>query len=141
MTTRLLSAWWSCSLSDLGLEHGAVLEDGDGGHVGQGLRGVDVLLSHLPRVGVEEVEGPDDRAPQAHGQGVHRVEAGGERLRREQRPPTVDRREVLVHDRRAGAVAVEARALLGLQLEQLQHAHGFAGRGHHSELPIRAPRA
>ena len=67
-------------VDDLGLERGAVLEDGDGGDVGEGLGGVDVGLSHLARLGVEQVEGADDGAPQPHGQGVHRVEAGGERL-------------------------------------------------------------
>ena len=51
---------------------------------------------------------------------------------RGQRPSAVG--EVLVHDGLAGAEAVEARALLGLQLEQLQHAHRLAGRGHHPQI-------
>ena len=53
---------------------------------------------------------------------------------RGQRPSTVG--QVLVHDRLAGAVAVEARAFLGLQLEQLQHAHGLAGGGHHPQVAV-----
>ena len=36
-------------VDDLGLERGAVLEDGDGGDVGERLGGVDVGLSHLAR--------------------------------------------------------------------------------------------
>ena len=70
------------------------------------------------------------------GKRVHRVEAGGERLGRESGPAAVDRGQVLVHDRLAGAVAVEAGAFLGLQLEQLQHAHGLAGGGHHPQVAV-----
>ena len=51
-------------------------------------------------------------------------------------PAAVDRGQVVVHDRLAGAVAVEAGAFLGLQLEQLQHAHGLAGRGHHPQVAV-----
>ena len=87
--------------------------------------------SHLARVGVEQVEGADDGAAQPHGQRVHRMEPGGERLGREPGPAAVDGGEVLVHDRLAGAVAVEARAFLGLQFEQLQDAHRLARGGHH----------
>ena len=100
-------------VEDLRLERGAVLEDGDGGDVGERLGGVDVGSPHLARLDVEQVEGADDRAAQAHRQRVHRVEAGGERLGGEAGPAAVDGRQVLVHDRLAGAVAVEARALPG----------------------------
>ena len=37
MTTRLLRAWLSCSLTTLGLVYGPLLQDGDGRHVGQRL--------------------------------------------------------------------------------------------------------
>jgi hypothetical protein len=89
---------------------------------------------NLPRLDVKQVEGADHGASQSHGQGVHRVEAGGERFGREAGPAAVDRGQVLVHHRLAGAVAVEAGAFLGLQFEQFQHPHGLAGGGHHPEV-------
>ena len=71
---------------------GGALEDGDGGHIGYRLGGGDVGVSHLARLDVKQVEGADHGASQPHGQGVHRVEAGGERLgRKGQRPLTVAR--------------------------------------------------
>jgi hypothetical protein len=42
----------------------------------------------------------------------------------------------LVHDRLAAAVAVQARAFLGLQLEQFQDPHGLSGGGHHPQVPV-----
>ena len=42
----------------------------------------------------------------------------------------------MVHHRPAAAVAVQAGAFPGLQLEQFQHAHGLAGGGHHPQLAI-----
>ena len=36
----------------------------------------------------------------------------------------------------AGAVAVQARTLLGLDLEELEHAHGLARRGHHPQVAV-----
>ena len=48
MTTRLLSAWWSCSFTSLGVAGGVVVEDGDGGDVGEGLGRGDVGLRPAP---------------------------------------------------------------------------------------------
>jgi hypothetical protein len=62
------------------------------------------------------------------------VEAGGERFGREAGPAAVDRGQVLVQDWLAGAVTVQARAFLGLQLKELQDPHGFAGGGHHPQV-------
>ena len=56
---------------DVGLAGGAVLEDGDRGDVGQRPGGDDVGFVQLPLLGLEEVEGADGHAPQAHGEGVH----------------------------------------------------------------------
>ena len=60
------------------------------------------------------------------------------RLAREPRPAGVYFGEVLVHDRLAAAVTVQARAFLRLQLEQLQDPHGLAGGGHHPQVAIRS---
>ncbi len=115
-----------------------MLQDRDGRDVGEGLGGVDVGLPHLTRLEMEQVEGADDRAPQPHRQGMDGVEASGERLRREVGPAVVAGEQVLVHDRDAGAVAVEARALSSLELEQLEHAHGLGRRSHHAQLAVRS---
>ena len=66
---------------------------------------------------------------------------GVEGLGREARPAAVRGGQVLVHDRLAGAVAVEARSFLGLELEQLEQAHRLARRGHHPQLAVRGRRA
>ena len=44
--------------------------------------------------------------------------------------------EVLVHDRLAAAVTVQAGTFLGLQLEQFQEPHGLAGGGHHPQVAV-----
>ena len=123
-------------VEDLNLRRGAVLKDGDGGDVGERLGRVDVCLAHLPWVDVEQVEGTDDGAAQPHRQRVDRVEAGGQRFGHKSGPAPVDRGEVLVDDCLARPVAVEARAFLRLQLEQLQQAHGLAGRSHDSQVTV-----
>ena len=52
-------------------------------------------------------------------------------------PAAIGAGQVLIHDWLARVVAVEARAFLGLQFEQLQHAHGFARGGHDPQVAIR----
>jgi len=42
--------------------------------------------------------------------------------------------ETVVDDGLAGSVAVRARTLRFLQLEELQQAHGLTGGGHHQQL-------
>jgi hypothetical protein len=120
----------------LSLEGGAVLEDGDGGDVGERLGGLDVRLSHRPRLDVKQVEGTEDSAAQPHGQRVYGVEAGGERFGGESGPAAVEGGQFLVHDWLPCPIAVEARAFLRLQLEQLQHAHSLAGGRHHPQVAV-----
>ena len=54
----------------------------------------------------------------------------------EPRPAPGAGAQVLVLDPLAGAVGVQAGPFLGLQLEDLQHPHRFAGRGHQAQLPV-----
>ncbi len=115
---------------------GAVLEYRNRGHVGEGLSRVHVSLTHGSRLGVEKVERADDPAPQPHRQSMDGVEAGGERLGREARPPVARGDQVLVDHRLTGAEAVQARAVLRLDLEQLEHAHGLARGGHHPQVAV-----
>ena len=64
-------------VEELGVERGAVLEDGDGGDVGERLRGDDVVVAQGACREAEQVEDADDVAAQAHRDGV-----GGEEARR-----------------------------------------------------------
>jgi hypothetical protein len=52
---------------ELGLAGGSVMNDGDGGHIGQSLGGCDVTLFHGTLVGSEKAQGPDGDAAQTHG--------------------------------------------------------------------------
>jgi hypothetical protein len=58
-------------VDDLGLDRGAVLEHGDGGDVGHGLRRGDVCGPHQARIDVEKVESADYSTTQSHRQCVH----------------------------------------------------------------------
>ena len=87
----------------------------------------------ISRLYVKQVEGADHGASQSHGQGVHRVEAGGERFGREAGPAAVDRGQVLVHDRLAGAVAVEAGPSWDCSSNSSSIC-AFAGGGHHPQV-------
>ena len=123
-------------VEDLGFKRGAVLEDGDGSDVGQGLGRLDVGATHISRLDVEQVEGADDRAPQPHGQGMDGVETGGKGLSSETGPAARGHGEVCLDGRLAASVTVEARSFFGLQLEELQYPHGFAGGSHDPQLAV-----
>ena len=93
--------------------------------------------SSAPGFGVEEVQRPDHLGTQPHRHRVYRGEAdlggGGGEPR-----PAAGGGQVGDRDRLAGAEAVHARPLVGLQLEQLQQPGAFGGRGHHLQrvLPV-----
>jgi hypothetical protein len=123
-------------VQELGLLRFSLLKDGDCGDISEGLGALHVHPSHFVRVAAEQVEGTYDGAPQPHGQGLDRAKAGGERLSGELGPTGADHGEVGSQDRGTAAVAVEARAFLGLQFEQFQHSHGLAGGSHHPQLAV-----
>ena len=52
---------------ELGLTGGPVMNDGNGGDIGQRLGGCDVTLFHGTLVGSEEAQGTDGDATQTHG--------------------------------------------------------------------------
>jgi hypothetical protein len=110
---------------DVAAVNGALLEQPDGGHVRQGLPDADLAFVEGARAGVKEVQRADDLGTEAHGQGVYRGEAdfgcgGGEPGPAVAGGPQVDDRDGL-----AGAEAVQAGPLVGLQLEQLQQPGAF----------------
>jgi hypothetical protein len=65
-----------------------------------------------PESSVEQVEGADDRAPQAHRQGLDRTEASRERLSGETGPAAGGRGEVCLHDRLRRSGSSPGTALL-----------------------------
>ena len=67
-----------------------MLEDGDGGDVGERLGDGDVVVVERAGVGAEQVEGADDLAPQAHRDGVGGSEPGAPGDGGEARPAAVD---------------------------------------------------
>ncbi|MGH9022902.1 MAG: hypothetical protein ACRDV9_07365 [Acidimicrobiia bacterium] len=75
-----------------------VLENGDGGYVGQSLGGEDVGLAHLPGGGPERIQGADGLASQSHGQSVHRPKPRLHGHRSEAGPGTIRRRQILVQE-------------------------------------------
>ena len=92
-------------------------------------------VPHLTGFDMEQIERADDRASQSHGQRVDRPKAGldGFEANRGQRSSTVARSS---SPRAPRPVAVEARAFLGLKLEQLEHPHGLARRRHHPQAAV-----
>ena len=68
---------------------------------------------------------------------MHRLETSRHCHHCKVRPASVDGGQILIHHGKPGAVAVQARPLLCLQFEELQHPHGVARRCHYPQLPIR----
>ena len=109
----------------------------EGGEVGEGAGDDEVRLGHRGAGGAEQVQRAEGHLPQPQRQGERRAEAGPEGGGGEQRPPAGPGLQVLVLDGLAGAEGVQARAFLGLQLEQLQQAHRLAGGGHQPQAARR----
>ena len=95
-------------VDDLGLERGPVLEDGDGGDIGQGLGGFDIGRCISPGSTWNRLRAPMTVPRQAQGQRLDGAETGRQRLGGEQGPATGHHGQVLVHHRPAAAVAVQA---------------------------------
>ena len=88
------------------------------------------------RVGAEQVQRADDLLTQPHRQGLHGSEPGLPGGGREPRPARRLGGQV-GGGNGPGPEAVQARALVVLQLEQLEQPGGLAGRGHHAQLTAR----
>lgn len=73
-----------------------------------------------------------------HGEGVHGLEVGLDGPWCELVPAVVGGVAELAEDGYAGEVRLEARSLLGLDLEQLEQAHGVARRSQDPELAVGA---
>ena len=86
---------------------------------------------------MEQVQRADGLSAQPQRQRVHRPERSGFARPRRRRPATGwPRGEVGHADRGAGAVAVQAGALLVLQLQQLHQLGVLAGGGDHAQLSV-----
>ncbi len=108
-----------------------LLQDRHARDVRKRLRHQSVGLVELAWTGAEQVERAQHEARRAHRDGVHRGEAGVERGGYEPGPSRS--RPVQVGDRNglAGGIALDAGALVGLQLEELQFAGLLGGGGQH----------
>jgi hypothetical protein len=105
---RLFNAVCSCSVSVAAVD-GALLQQPDGGHVGQGLADAQRGRVQHTRIGVEEIQRADHLIAQAHGQCVDGGEAhlgGGKREPR----PAAGRRQV--GDRHRLHRSIDGSALL-----------------------------
>ncbi|MBE1467399.1 hypothetical protein H4W33_006411 [Kibdelosporangium phytohabitans] len=104
---------------DLLVVHRALLQDADGGHVGQGLSQRDAVVVDGGCVGVEQGQSADHLVAQPH---RHRTRGPEPRLDRgghEPRPAGSVRDQISTGNRHAGLHAVDTRALLGLRRENL----------------------
>lgn len=105
---------WALQLlgQDLPGSDGALLQECDGGDVAKRLLEVDVLLAQRRAPGAEEVESPDDLAPQPERQRVGRAEARVPGGRVELWQSLAELAEVDVRDLLPGGVAVQTVANL-----------------------------
>jgi hypothetical protein len=116
--------------------YAALVQQADGGHVGQRLTDPHILGVEAAGGLAEEVEGADDLVPQSHRERLHGGDPRQPRGYRELRPAFVGA-EVGRCDRQAGPEAVQARALVAFQLEQLQQPRRLARGGDHAQLAAR----
>ena len=113
-----------CGLQLLGeddlIVHGAFVQEADGGNVGHPLGDGKLVVAEPLRADGEEVQRADHLTAQPERQSVARGEPLPACGLGEYRPPVGGGRQVDVGDDSAGGEAVQARALLPLQLEELQ---------------------
>jgi hypothetical protein len=97
--------------------HAALVQQADGGHVGQSLAHTYVRGSQGTRDGAEQVQRADDLVAQPHGQGLHGGEPGLLGGGGEPGPALRIGRQVGGGDGPASAEAVQAGTLVVLQLK------------------------
>ena len=124
-------------IEGVAVAHAALVQQADGGDVGQGLTDADFRGRQGPRIGAEQVQRPDDLLAQPHRQRLHGREPGLPGGRRETGPPRRRGGQVRGLDGPTRPEAVQAGTLVVLQLEQLKQPGGFAGGGHHPQLTSR----
>ena len=100
----------------------------------EGLRDEAVGIVQLAGAGAEQAQRAQHDAGRAHRDGMHGAEAGVECGRDEPRPPRPRGVQVGDRDRLSGGVAVDARALVGLKLEELQLAGRLGGGRQQAQL-------
>jgi len=97
--------------------NGALVQESDGGDVGQSLGDGEMLLAERPPSGAEQVQGTDHLPAQAQGHRMRGVESDVACGPGEHRPPVRGVGEVDVGDDLAGGEAVQAGTLALLELE------------------------
>ena len=114
-----------------------MLDDAEGGQVGEGPGDDEVGLDHRGLGDAEQVQCAEGHLSQPQRQGERGPEADLPGGFGEQRPPAGPGLQVLVLHGLAGAEGVQAGAFLCLQLKQLQQAHRLAGGGHQRQAARR----
>ena len=109
------------------VERCSVLENRDCRDICQSLYNDDVVGIEQALLGAKEVECADCPAPKAHRKAVHRAKPMGDGPGGESRPSSVGNFQCLIDNRPSVLEAVDARALVGLNLEQFEHAHRLTG--------------
>ena len=118
----------------LAAPHVPLVQQADRGHISQRLADAQVCLAQRPRAGAEQVKRADDLITQPHRQRLHRLEPGTRGRGRKPRPALIWPGEVGRGDRTPSAEAVQARALVILDLEQLDQPGRLAGRRRYPQL-------
>ncbi len=111
------------------MPHAALLEDANGGNIGERLRQVYLMGLEWDGLCAEEVHRTDPLVAKVQGKRVHDGEACFERTGREPRPTRCSGVQTLVQDLLAAPVALEARPVLALDLEELHDVHPLRRRG------------
>ena len=134
---RLVRAAEQLLVQAMGPGAGAMLHDAQGGQVREGPGDDDVRLIDRRPGDAEQVQRAERHLPQPQRQRGRRGEPGPQGGGGERRPPPGPGLQVLVADTLAGPEGIQARAFLGLQLEQLQQPHRLTGGGHQPQAARR----
>ncbi len=102
------------------MAHAALVQQADGGYVGQGLADAYVRRGEGARADAEQVQRADDLLAQPHRQGLHGGEPGLPGGGSEPRPALRRGSQVRGGDGLARSEAVQAGTLVVLYLEQLK---------------------
>jgi hypothetical protein len=106
-----------------GIDRRTVLKDGDGRYVGETLGDQHVFVGERALMRAKEVERSNCPAPQTHGQAMNGPESLSQGARSEQRPSAIGFTQRVVRDGESVAKAIDARALVRLDLEELENGH------------------
>src|SRR5680860_479804 len=113
--------------NNVALSNCTFLEDSDGGHVGQGLHGLQIGLAQASRTVPEQVERTDRRGAQSQGHGVHGEEPLLERAGAKPWPLLPHGVDAGDRDGLAGQETLDTGSASGAELQDLDEAAALMG--------------